>query len=117
MIIKKPLIIEDGSSVQAISPVVVSASRCTDIPAFYADWFFHRLLIGYSVWTNPLMERRAMYLTMPPGSSFSGPRTRYHYFLFLIFLGRRISGVIFSSHSMIMKMKIWNRMYLLYFSA
>lgn len=34
-------------------PVIVSASRSTDIPAFYADWFFHRLQIGYSVWTNP----------------------------------------------------------------
>ena len=31
-------------------PVVVSASRRTDIPAFYADWFFDRIKIGYSVW-------------------------------------------------------------------
>lgn len=34
-------------------PMIVSASRSTDIPAFYADWFFHRLKVGYSVWTNP----------------------------------------------------------------
>ena len=34
-------------------PVLVSASRSTDIPAFYADWFFHRLEVGYSAWTNP----------------------------------------------------------------
>ena len=34
-------------------PVIVSASRSTDIPAFYADWFFHRLKVGYSAWTNP----------------------------------------------------------------
>ena len=35
-------------------PVIVSASRSTDIPAFYADWFFHRLNVaGYSAWTNP----------------------------------------------------------------
>ena len=37
----------------ASCPVIVSASRSTDIPAFYADWFFHRLKVGYSVWTNP----------------------------------------------------------------
>lgn len=35
-------------------PVIVSASRSTDIPAFYADWFFYRLdKAGYSAWTNP----------------------------------------------------------------
>ena len=34
-------------------PEIVSASRSTDIPAFYADWFFHRLKVGYSAWTNP----------------------------------------------------------------
>ena len=39
--------------VDAIAPVIVSASRSTDIPAFYADWFFERLSRGYSVWTNP----------------------------------------------------------------
>lgn len=31
---------------------IVSVSRGTDIPAFYADWFFHRLEKGYSAWTN-----------------------------------------------------------------
>ncbi len=35
------------------APIIISASRSTDIPAFYADWFFHRLKVGYSVWTNP----------------------------------------------------------------
>lgn len=43
----------NGSVVQAQAPVIVSASRSTDIPAFYADWFFDRLKKGYSVWTNP----------------------------------------------------------------
>ena len=37
----------------AQAPVIISASRSTDIPAFYADWFFHRLKVGYSAWTNP----------------------------------------------------------------
>ena len=34
-------------------PEIVSASRSTDIPAFYADWFFDRLKKGYSAWMNP----------------------------------------------------------------
>ena len=44
---------DNGELVEAQAPVIVSASRSTDIPAFYADWFFHRLKEGYSAWTNP----------------------------------------------------------------
>lgn len=43
----------DGKPVKAQAPYIISASRSTDIPAFYADWFFHRLQKGYSAWTNP----------------------------------------------------------------
>lgn len=46
-------IIIDGQPVKAQAPIIVSASRSTDIPAFYADWFFDRLEKGYSAWTNP----------------------------------------------------------------
>ena len=44
---------DNGEVVDAQAPVIISASRSTDIPAFYADWFFHRLKVGYSAWTNP----------------------------------------------------------------
>lgn len=45
---------ENGELVDMQVPVIVSASRSTDIPAFYADWFFYRLdKAGYSAWTNP----------------------------------------------------------------
>ena len=44
---------ENGELVQMQVPEIISASRSTDIPAFYSDWFFHRLKIGYSAWTNP----------------------------------------------------------------
>ena len=43
----------DGRLVKAQTPIIISASRSTDIPAFYAEWFFKRLEIGYSAWTNP----------------------------------------------------------------
>lgn len=46
-------ILIDGQLVSAQAPVIVSASRSTDIPAFYADWLFDRLEKGYSAWTNP----------------------------------------------------------------
>ena len=44
---------ENGEWVPAQFPVIISASRSTDIPGFYADWFLHRLKVGYSAWTNP----------------------------------------------------------------
>ena len=44
---------EQGNKVKAQAPLIVSASRSTDIPAFYCDWLFHRMKIGYSVWRNP----------------------------------------------------------------
>lgn len=47
------IILESGVAVPCQEPIIVSASRSTDIPAFYCDWFFHRLNIGYSAWTNP----------------------------------------------------------------
>lgn len=44
---------DNGQWAEAQAPIIVSASRSTDIPAFYADWFFHRLNVGYSAWINP----------------------------------------------------------------
>ena len=44
---------ENGETVDAQAPLVISASRGTDIPAFYADWFFNRLKAKYSAWKNP----------------------------------------------------------------
>ena len=44
---------DNGMMAEAQAPAIISASRSTDIPAFYADWFFHRLKVGYSAWTNP----------------------------------------------------------------
>jgi hypothetical protein len=34
---------DNGMMAEAQAPVIISASRSTDIPAFYADWFIHRL--------------------------------------------------------------------------
>ena len=50
---KEELELKDGTKVAAQMPVIVSASRSTDVPAFYADWFMERLKAGYIKWFNP----------------------------------------------------------------
>ena len=46
----------------ATTPFIISASRSTDIPAFYPNWFFNRLAKGYCVWYNPF-NRQKMYVS------------------------------------------------------
>lgn len=48
---------ETGLRVEAHAPVIVSASRSTDIPAFYAKWFINRVKAGYVVWYNPFNQQ------------------------------------------------------------
>lgn len=55
---KNQIVLENGNKVETHAPVIVSASRSTDIPAFYSDWFFHRLKVGYSAWTNPFNGKK-----------------------------------------------------------
>ena len=47
-----------GERVWAAAPVIVSASRATDIPACYTEWFFRRLQRGYAVRRNPFNNTR-----------------------------------------------------------
>lgn len=39
------------------APLVISASRRTDIPAFYADWFMKRLQLGFCEYINPFNHK------------------------------------------------------------
>jgi len=52
---------DSGEQVEAQAPIIISASRSTDIPAFYAKWFINRLKAGYCVWYNPF-NQQAMYV-------------------------------------------------------
>ncbi len=64
MPIDKVLISNDaGEQVEATAPVIISASRSTDIPAFYAKWFFNRLTKGYCTWYNPFNINQKMYIS------------------------------------------------------
>ncbi len=49
------VIIKDdvGQEQKAAAPVIISASRATDIPAFYSDWLIDRVKRGYVKWKNP----------------------------------------------------------------
>ena len=51
-----------GEHVEASAPVIISASRSTDIPAFYAKWFINRLAKGYCAWYNPFNQQK-MYIS------------------------------------------------------
>ena len=54
--------IDNGEPVEAIAPIIISASRSTDIPAFYAKWLFNRLAKGYCAWYNPFNQQK-MYIS------------------------------------------------------
>lgn len=43
---KEKITTDSGKQIEATAPVIISASRSTDIPAFYAKWFFNRLAKG-----------------------------------------------------------------------
>lgn len=51
------LILPGGSKVDAAAPVIVSASRVTDIPAFHARWLMARLRAGWCARRNPYSGR------------------------------------------------------------
>jgi len=43
---------EQSQQIEVTTPVIISASRSTDIPAFYAKWFFNRLAKGLGLSIN-----------------------------------------------------------------
>ena len=43
---------EEGT-IQGVAPIIISASRSTDISAFYSEWFMNRVRKGYVKWINP----------------------------------------------------------------
>jgi hypothetical protein len=49
---KRRLSTPPNGTVEGIAPVIISASRATDISDFYPDWFMHRLRAGYVRWIS-----------------------------------------------------------------
>ena len=75
MIDRINIVTKDGRLVDAIAPVIISASRSTDIPAFYARWFINRLKAGYCIWYNPF-NQQPMYVFKTPRLWYFGQRIR-----------------------------------------
>lgn len=46
--------------------MIISASRRTDIPARYADWFFRRLREGFALVRNPMNPRQVSRVSLLP---------------------------------------------------
>lgn len=67
---KEEIVLQSGERVAAQAPVIISASRSTDIPAFYADWFMERLKSGYVKWFNPF-NGVPLYVTFSRAREFA----------------------------------------------
>lgn len=59
----KVFIATKQGKVTGIAPLIISASRSTDIPAFYMEWFMDRLESGYLKWVNPF-NRKEQYVSL-----------------------------------------------------
>ncbi|HAJ38211.1 MAG TPA: hypothetical protein DCL15_21265 [Chloroflexi bacterium] len=46
--------------------MIISASRRTDIPAFYATWFMHRVRAGFCTTPNPFNANQVNYVSLRP---------------------------------------------------
>ena len=46
--------------------MIISASRRTDLPAFYSQWFFQRLQEGYVLVRNPVNPRQVSRVSLAP---------------------------------------------------
>ncbi|MDI6870797.1 MAG: DUF1848 domain-containing protein [Bacillota bacterium] len=47
--------------------MIISASRRTDIPAFYGEWFMNRVREGYCLVPNPFNPRQVARVSLKPG--------------------------------------------------
>lgn len=46
--------------------MIISASRRTDIPSYYSDWFFNRVKEGYVYVRNPMNPRQISHVSLSP---------------------------------------------------
>lgn len=59
---KTEILTDNNELVFAQAPIIISASRSTDIPTFYADWFVERWKKGYIKWINPF-NKEPLYVS------------------------------------------------------
>lgn len=61
---------DNGEVVKGKAPVIISASRSTDIPAFFSKWLFSRLEKGYCTWYNPFNKSVPYYVSFKNAKVF-----------------------------------------------
>lgn len=66
---KKLIQTDNGQTAEAQAPIIISASRATDIPAFYGDWFIERHKKGYIKWRNPF-NGQYLYVSLKYAKAF-----------------------------------------------
>ena len=54
---------DNGEIKPAIAPLIISASRSTDVPAFHSEWLVNRLKSGYVCWNNPFNRTNPQYIS------------------------------------------------------
>lgn len=64
------LITDNGDLKPAIAPIIISASRSTDIPAFHSEWLINRLKKGYVSWINPFNPANPQYISFEEARLF-----------------------------------------------
>lgn len=99
----------NGRLVKAQAPIIVSASRSTDIPAFYTDWFSSGLKLVIRHGLTHLMALNPTFPMTRHVSSCFGLKIQDHSLITLTFLKNVISSVIFSTHSMITNLRSWKK--------
>lgn len=76
-----------GEIMPAVAPLIISASRSTDIPAFHSEWFINRLKKGYACRNNPFNRSNRQYISFKEARLFvfwtknPGPLMRHLPFL------------------------------------
>lgn len=55
---------------EAVAPLIVSASRATDMPAFHGAWFMERLRAGYCLRRNPCNSRQVSVIALDTARVF-----------------------------------------------
>lgn len=67
---------DSGKIVEATAPVIISASRSTDIPAFYAKWFLTAWQKAIALGTIHSISKRCISLSVSVGLLYFGQKIR-----------------------------------------
>lgn len=102
----------NGRLVKAQAPIIVSASRSTDIPAFYTDWFSSGLKLVIRHGLTHLMALNPTFPMTRHVSSCFGLKIQDHSLITLTFLKSVILSATYNIPLMIMRRKIWRKFHL-----